>query len=96
MCCVVPEFGRSKEWKKKKNTNCKNSQRTKGINQGNRRKMNRRNIEVDRHCFEKDEGTSWGLEVDGGRSSGGLRTRSCLLGMPPERECQRLKFEGRR
>jgi hypothetical protein len=31
MCCVVPEFGRSKEWKKKKNTNCKNSQRTKGI-----------------------------------------------------------------
>jgi hypothetical protein len=31
MCCVVPEFGRSKEWKKRKNTNCKNSQRTKGI-----------------------------------------------------------------
>jgi hypothetical protein len=31
MCCVVPEFGRSKEWKKKKNTNCKNSQRTKRI-----------------------------------------------------------------
>jgi hypothetical protein len=31
MCCVVPEFGRSKEWKKNKNTNCKNSRRTKGI-----------------------------------------------------------------
>jgi hypothetical protein len=30
MCCIVPEFGRSKEWKKK-NTNCKNSQRTKRI-----------------------------------------------------------------
>jgi hypothetical protein len=25
-----------------------------------------------------------------------LRTRNCLLGLPPERECQRLKFEGRR
>jgi hypothetical protein len=31
MCCVVPEFGRSKERKKKKNTNCKNSQGTKRI-----------------------------------------------------------------
>jgi hypothetical protein len=30
MCCVVPKFRRSKEWKKK-NTNCKNSQRTRRI-----------------------------------------------------------------
>jgi hypothetical protein len=29
MCCVVPEFKRSKEWKK--NTKCKNSQGTRRI-----------------------------------------------------------------
>jgi hypothetical protein len=58
--------------------------------------MNRRNVEVDRHCSEKEEDTSWGLEVDDERRSGGLRTRDCSLGLPPERECQRLKFEGRR
>jgi hypothetical protein len=62
----------------------------------NRRRTNCENVEVDRHCSEKDEGTSWGFEVDAGRSSGGLRMCGCSLGLPPERECQRSKFEGRR
>jgi hypothetical protein len=31
MYCVVPEFGRSKEWEKKKNTKCKNLQGTETI-----------------------------------------------------------------
>jgi hypothetical protein len=47
------ENGRSR-----KNTNCKNSQGTKRV-KVKVMKTNRRDVEVDRHCFEKDEGTSW-------------------------------------
>jgi hypothetical protein len=61
--------------RRKKNTNCKNSQGARRV-KVKAIKMNRRNVEVDRHCFEKDEGTSWRLENDDGRSSSGLRMRS--------------------
>jgi hypothetical protein len=59
-----------------KNTNCKNSQGARRVEVKVITKMNHRDVEVDRHCFEKDEGTSWRLENDDGRSSGGLRMRS--------------------
>jgi hypothetical protein len=48
------ENGRSK----KKYTNCKNSQGAKRV-EVKVMKTNHRDVEVDRHCFEKDEGTSW-------------------------------------
>jgi hypothetical protein len=57
-------------------------------NQGksNRSRTNHRNVEVDRHCSEEDEGTGWGLEVDAGRSFCWLRSRGCSSGSPSERE----------
>jgi hypothetical protein len=42
----------------KKYTNCKNSQGAKRV-EVKVMKTNHRDVEVDRHCFEKDEGTSW-------------------------------------
>jgi hypothetical protein len=76
MCCVVPEFRRLKKWKKK-NTNCKNSQRT-------------RRIEVK---VIKEEQTAGTLKLtviasrrmraqdgdDDGRSFGGLKNAQLLV-----------------
>jgi hypothetical protein len=42
-----------------KNTNCKNSQGARRVEvKVIKKRTNRRDVEVDRHCFEKDEGTS--------------------------------------
>jgi hypothetical protein len=64
VCCVVPEFGGPRKWRRKENANCKNSQGTERIKvKVIRRRTNRRDIEVNSHSFERVKARAGSLKM---------------------------------
>jgi hypothetical protein len=64
VCCVVPEFGGPRKWKKKENVDCKNSQGTKRVKVKVIRGItNRRDVEVNSHCFEQMRARAGNLKM---------------------------------